>query len=245
MKILGIDPSLKCTGYCIMVSGDNEKHDGYVYAGSISTKPMELNERIHEIIMRLEVRLQDSLIGNGYGYDLDMVFIEGEAMQASGQVVQLAELCGAIKYHFTSKGIKVLTYTPSQARKMSLGKGTIPFKKDKQMKEYIDFIRDKIRSENQPYNFGYDDADRYDALVIAHAASHETYEPAMSMLCNPELILMRLHDEKILTKNHQKVYSFGTGKKKVKFKTWDKVPNEISSVLLKRYCEIFEKGRGT
>ena len=121
---------------------------------------------------------------------------------------------------------------------MMLGKGTIPFKKDKQKKEYIDYIRDQIRTDAQPYQFGYDVADIYDALVIALAGAREWYDIGMTAVCNPELILMRLHDEKILTKNNKKVYSFGTGKKKVKFKELLDAGKETWTYLIKRYSEI-------
>lgn len=244
MKILGIDPSLSCTGLCLIIDGHDEKYNHEIETGFIKVPPCELNTRINEIINRIENFLIDSWIGDGVGYEhLTAVFIEGEAMKGSGQVVQLAELCGAIKHHFTSHGIKVLTFTPSQARKLELGKGTIPFKKDKQKKEYIDFIRDKIRTEAEPYDFGYEVADIYDAIVIAKAGAREWYDIGMTAALNPELVEMRLHDEKILTKNNKKVYSFGTGKKKVKFKKLSEVDNETWTYLVQRYSEIL--GRDT
>ena len=243
MKILGIDPSLSCTGLCFIHT------DGYLseYSPSYfeSDKTLDINSRVDDIIHHINNWLAYCMESHKYDWTLDAVFIEGEAMQASGQVVQLAELSGAIKYFFTTRGIKVFTYTPSQARKMVLGVGKIPFDKTKQKKEYIDFIRDKIRSDEYPYDFGYEIADQYDALVVAKAGEIEMLFGPSPAFVDQNLMAMRLHDHKVLTKNNKGVYTFGTGKKKVQFKKLSKADSKTYSSLLERYREIIAIRSGT
>jgi len=225
MKILGIDPSINCTGWCFI---DQYHMD----VGSIKTDPKHSTlTRIIDIVDELEVRFNDE--------GIDYVFIESEAYGAkSSSLIQLCELMGALKVSMNQiAGLKshVLTYTPSQARKMILGGGTIPVdKKDK--KTYIDYIKSKIATTYYKMDYGYDSTDIYDAIVLAKAGEMETFQPSLS---DHNLITMRLHDEKILTKNNKKIYSYGKGKSKVTFKDLSKVDKKTFSELMRKYESIF------
>lgn len=231
MILLGIDPSFTKTGWSIMRLND-EGGVLHTSGGGIASDPStSLLQRITHIVNEL-TSLDFS--GNGKTEMPDYVFIESEAYGGSGQVVQLSELTGAIKHWFHQFGSKVLTFTPLQARKMVLGHSKVPYHKEKQMEKYIDFIRSHARDHVYDMDFGYGDADRYDACVIVKAGRLELLYPD-SM---ENLMLMRLRDEKFLVKNRKGLYTMGKGKNKVQFKTLKTVDKKVVKQLLERYREI-------
>lgn len=228
MVILGIDPSLTSTGWCLI---KNDK----ILAGSVSSNPEQSTlKRISHIIEQL---WDTHVLVNKFGLPPDYVFVESEAMSGSGQVVQLSELCGAIKHMYNINRCKVLTFTPLQARKIALGTHKIPHDKNNDLKGYVDFIRSYLREDISQYDFGYDDSDRYDACVLAKAGLIELTTVKDSFF-DENLMLMRLRDEKILVKNRKGLYTIGSGKKKVQFRNLKKVGDDVIKVMYERYREI-------
>lgn len=217
MKILGIDPSLKSTGWCVLeyYNTMSVSESGFISTPDTSTTVQRIGQ------------IADELYSKRLFSECEYVFMESEAYGAKGRsLVQLAELAGAIKYAIPN----TLTFTPSQARKLVLGSGKVPEKgSSKKSKEaYCAFIEARIGLHLEPVT------DIYDAFVIARAGLYELLTPDP----NEDLMMMRLHDEKLVGKSNKGLYTFGTGKKALKFKALSKLQPEIQEELKKLYKGI-------
>lgn len=217
MIILGIDPSLNCTGWCMW---DDEARTWEI--GTIEPPTnISVTKKIHMIVSKFEEIRKNRHV--------EYCFIEAEAYYGQGNVVQLAELLGALRQHFWGLATWTFTYPPTMARKIVLGVSNIPYDKKKDPKKYCDFIRSKTRLLTTN-----DSPDIHDAFIICQAGIKEL----SSIDIDKKLATMRLHDEKILTKNRKNIYTFGKGKKKVTFKLLSKVDKETFSLLERKYREI-------
>jgi len=164
-------------------------------------------------------------------------FIEGEAYGAkSSSIVQLSELCGAIKTSFLQKGHRILQLPPSMARSMILGTTKLPEKGTSKAKTkvYCDWMIQKM-------NLGVTNnglkTDQMDALVIAKAGSMELLK------LHTKLLLMRLTDHKVLVKSRKGTYTMGRGKTKISFRNFEKLEEKTKELLILKYeNEILQKG---
>lgn len=119
--ILGIDPSLVCSGLCVI---DNNKNNKLIYFEKIETKPKQ-NNRLFYIISKIQ-----DVINN---YNISVIKIEAgytiskkEKVHQRGNqksIIQLAELRGCIKYISQLNNIKLYEYEPCSVKKYISGKG--------------------------------------------------------------------------------------------------------------------------
>jgi crossover junction endodeoxyribonuclease RuvC len=222
MKILGIDPSLSCTGWCIITIG--EVNNGIEW-GYIKTDPSQSTSKR---IKYINNQIIDMMVKNTFDY----VGIESESMNSrSSSMVQLWELTGVLKNSCYSMRTTVLMFPPLMARSIVLGTTQTPKKgsSKKSIKEYCDWMKSKLLKA-----YPEDITDVYDAYVVAESARIEL----IGSKTNFKLAQMRLCDEKILTKSRKKLYSYGIGKKKVQFKDLSKVDEPTFSELMRKYREI-------
>jgi Holliday junction resolvasome RuvABC endonuclease subunit len=224
MIILGVDPSFTCTGWCLIDTDLVEVLD----AGEIDcTDKLSITKRIFDICNRLFYVTLPHRVTHFY--------IESEAFGAKGHVIQLAELTGALKMLY-SDSIN-LSFSPRMARKIVLGKGDIPLDKKKDPKAYCKYIRDNSHGLLSDPKFDHLGPDAMDAYVIALAGYEElTSIPPIT----DEVLLMRLRDERIITKYKGK-YSFGTGKNKITFKNINKLDVNTLEVLVDKYWSLLER----
>lgn len=226
MKILGIDPSLSCTGWCLI-----DSKTCLVMAGEIRSDPEQrTTSRITHICHELQ------LVMFPFGTVKHKVFTESEANGAKGKVIDLAHLNGVIQYSLRYHS--PMSFPPSLARKYWLGKGIIPFDKKKESKKYCEFIRSHSGAWLSDPKFDSLGPDAMDACVIALCGLKE-YQESQGPIYYEPLVFMRLHDEKILTKYKGK-YSYGSGKKKQTFKTMNKLDAYTKNLLLEKYRCILE-----
>lgn len=111
--ILAIDPSLVCSGLCII---DNENNNKLIFFDKIETKSHQ-NNRLFYIISKI-----DKLIKT---YKIEKIKIESgytNSKNAKG-AIQLAELRGCIKYISELNNIKLFEYAPKSVKKYITGDG--------------------------------------------------------------------------------------------------------------------------
>lgn len=104
---LGIDPSLICSGICII---DDNKNNKIIYFEKIETKTGQQN-RLLFIITKIEKLIKI--------YKIDKVKIESgytNSKNAKG-AIQLAELRGCIKYISELNNITLFEYAPKSVKK--------------------------------------------------------------------------------------------------------------------------------
>lgn len=110
--ILGIDPSLRSTGFCIATKTGN-----IVAAGRIATGKNDHGAALREIYNRLEELIDV--------YDVETVVLEGHFMGKNAHtLITLAQVRGVIIMLAYDRGIKLITYPPAAIKKTFTGKGT-------------------------------------------------------------------------------------------------------------------------
>lgn len=112
---LGIDPSLNSTGWCVLFA------PGDFVSGTIKlTKGKERGAvRTTYIIEQLR-DIIDQFGGPSY---FTCVGVEGYAIHARGQIWQLAELGGVVRFNLSAWGMSFVVPTPTQVKKFATTDG--------------------------------------------------------------------------------------------------------------------------
>ena len=139
MIVMGIDPSITCTGICI---SDGHKHI-YNIITSKNTKKLRnfAHNRVHiTIYNKLETKglsnemRETSKTDNIYNiicainalidaHHPDLVVMEGVAFNATGTVADLAGLNYIIRYILKTRNIPFIIATPTTIKKFAVGNG--------------------------------------------------------------------------------------------------------------------------
>lgn len=106
--VIGIDPSLTCTGLVGLENGTLVLHN-----------TLEVKERGVERLLRLESMLQGKL----REYKPSLVVVEGYAFARANQAHQMGELGGMIRMLLAKLGINWIEVAPTQVKKFCTGKG--------------------------------------------------------------------------------------------------------------------------
>lgn len=110
MNILGIDPSLSSSGYCVIRKG------GSISAGTIPVKKAKGNERLGYI--------RDKFKQIILKHKIDIIFIEGYSFGSQGRsFLSLAELGGVIRLLFYEMNIPYYQIYPLAVKKFITGVG--------------------------------------------------------------------------------------------------------------------------
>ncbi len=116
MKILGVDPGSRITGFGLIQA--NKLKISYIASGCIRTKG-ELTERITTIFSEIEQIVME--------YKPDIVVIERAFMRPDrpnpDAAIKLGHARGAIISAVGSKSIEMVEYSPNQIKKAIVGKG--------------------------------------------------------------------------------------------------------------------------
>ena len=161
--ILGLDPSLSSTGYCIM-----SKKQEIVTLGKIVTKvnkktPTE-EDRIFVICDTLDKLIKE--------HEVTSIAIEDQFLHKNPKTtMKLSRLRGALGYMLKVNNCSVEHFPPSAVRKIIMGDGTA----DKE--EVANFIQDKYKGNEDIMELGEfcdrnckaKNSDIYDAIAIATA----------------------------------------------------------------------------
>ena len=155
MKIIGIDPSLTCTGYAVL---DNNKLIDY---GSIKTKPdQELRDR-YKIIFKIIWDVVNE-------YKPDAMGIESQYLCGinSNSILKVVEVAGIIEGLFytyceiSDKAKRIMLVSPSQA-KSAVGVGKMKRKESKEaVKKMVSLMYKEVDKKGITQ-------DVYDAISIA------------------------------------------------------------------------------
>lgn len=118
---VGLDISITGTGVVVL-----DKQLQRVVAECIKTKPQDdWYGRVNNIVSRIFEYIPDPVFC--------MVFVEDYAFAAKGQVFNIAELSGIIKYRMWVDGYRFLRIPPTSLKKFTTATGTAP--KELMMKE--------------------------------------------------------------------------------------------------------------
>ena len=127
-KIAGVDYSLTCPGIYI-------KHvDKYLAIPSGKIKQTSYLDGKVTLIQALDSKqplierykfLAEKTISFLLKYNVDIVHLEGYSFGSKGQVFNLAENCGVLKYLLDSLDIELKIIAPSELKKFATGKGNV------------------------------------------------------------------------------------------------------------------------
>lgn len=123
MRILGIDPSLRSTGLCVL-EDDKIIHTEAIEIKKTPQDNLERMERIYKIVKRICEVIEE--------FKVDVVGLEQQYYMAGRRavVISLSELIGSIKFAIYLKFKRAVAFslTVAEIRKLTLGKA---FHKDK------------------------------------------------------------------------------------------------------------------
>lgn len=154
MKIFGIDPGSRVTGYGVIESNGN--HSKYIDSGIISTKSKNIPERlriIYQEIEKLVIHHQPNVIS------IENVFMHKNADSALklGQA-KAAAICGTFKIN-----VSVFEYAAREVKQAVVGTGAAEKEQLQQMVKIILGIKNK--------DLKLDESDAL-AIAICHAHSY-------------------------------------------------------------------------
>ena len=146
--ILGLDLSLTATGIVVLDGEDLVKADTVGYSLKRASSEKERIERLTMITGRIMGAIKQ--------FEVKEVCLEGYAYSARGAQNDLGELHGVVKTQIYL-GFRIVPriISPSQARKLALGKGNLP--------------KDKVLDLLTKRGYKLADHNQGDALVIAQA----------------------------------------------------------------------------
>lgn len=152
--ILGVDPGTVCTGYGIICSDDRGVWRVIDYGCIKPPKKMKLSDRYLAIYEGI-----DQLLST---YPIDAVVVETQYVNKNKQsAIKLGMARGVILIPAKKKGIKVIEYSPSKAKKAVVGRG-LATKKQVQM-----MLQKLLALEIVP-----EPEDAADALALALCHAH-------------------------------------------------------------------------
>ena len=155
MRIFGIDPGSRITGYGIIDTQGNKSI--YVGSGTIVTKGKEFHERLHVIFKEIETLTAQN---QPHVVAIENVFMHRNADSALklGQA-KAAAICGTFK-----SGLTVYEYAAREVKQAVVGKGSA----EKEQVQYM--VKIILGIKNRELRL-----DESDALAIAicHAHSYE------------------------------------------------------------------------
>lgn len=160
--ILGLDPSLSCTGYCVMDIDSGVILD----LGKIATKKdnMTEEERVFTITSKIEKVVIE--------YGVTNVAMESQFLHKNPKTtMQLSRLRGALVYMLMSNNCIIEHLAPSSVRKLMMDNGSA----DKE--EVADFIKNKHSDNKKVIDLGEfcdrnckaKNSDIFDAIGVAEA----------------------------------------------------------------------------
>ncbi len=157
MKILGIDPGLKRTGYAVLKMGSRKPI--VVEGGIIRTKPENsLAERVHEIGKSLSELLSTHQIDT---LAIEQVFSLPKNPKSA---LLMAHARGTILYVARTHNLNVIHYTPTQVKRILTGTG-------KAAKDQVELaVRQELgfKAQLEPHDL----ADAF-AIAICHFYHHQ------------------------------------------------------------------------
>lgn len=158
--ILALDPSLSCTGICVM--SDNEE---VIFIDKIHTSPKdEEDKRIYTVCKYIENIIQK--------YSINIIALEGQYHSVNAKTgLQLSRLRGAIAYVIQENNAKSIYMQPATVRKLLTGNGRAS------KEDVYDYIVDKYKGHKflesiMPFcdrSCKDKNSDIYDAISIALA----------------------------------------------------------------------------
>ena len=108
--VLGCDPSTK-TGLAVVKNGE------VVYTGRIETsKEEDIHIRAARIVKGVEALLDE--------YDVELVSIEGYAMNGGFTIIQMVTIGAMLRAAFFRKGVEWFEIPPKKLKQLITGKGT-------------------------------------------------------------------------------------------------------------------------
>lgn len=109
-NILGIDPSTR-TGVAVVIGGET------VHMDRIDTcKEEDILVRATRIVRKLKYLIEE--------YQIDLVVIEGYAMNGGFTIVQMVTIGAMIRSMLLEEGMEYLEVPPTTLKKITTGKGT-------------------------------------------------------------------------------------------------------------------------
>lgn len=147
MIILGIDPSLRSTGYGIVEVQDNQVK--YLYSGTILTNPkLELSRRLLEMSKQINQVIQQ--------YQVELACCETMFLSKNFKsVMKMAHVRGVIFSALANHEVEIYEYSPREIKKSITGNGNAS-------KDQVKFMITRILQIDD--SIGYDQSD---ALAVA------------------------------------------------------------------------------
>lgn len=149
MKILGIDPSLTCTGYSIFDYNSENDCCLFDYGKVSSNKDDLLCVRIKKMTDFIEKKIKDN--------NIDIISCEDQyAGMNYDTLKKLSHVRGQIMYLASLYEIDMHLYSPGQVKKLFQGKGNCS-------------KAEMIKTANKKYNLNLDDDNIADAIACAYS----------------------------------------------------------------------------
>ena len=172
MRILGIDPGLRITGYGIVeVDPSDPGSDARIVEGGVIRIPTDLPlpvrlRRLHEDVLSVIDDLAPGLVS------VESVFAHPERA-ATG--VRMGHARGVILLAAAMRGIEVVEHAPAQVKKSLTGDGSA----DKARMQLAIAARCRLDAPPEP-------PDVADALAIALCAAHRLDGPEFTSTASPD-----------------------------------------------------------
>ncbi len=189
MRVLGIDPGTRATGYGVV--GEDARRIYFVGAGTIKTSGrLSLPKRLRQIFEGLTQVISD--------FQPDAIAVENTFLSNNfATALKLGQACGVALLSAELSGLKVYDYTPSQVKLAVVGHGAA---EKEQVQKMVDYLLGLKGTEKDPAS-GLASAGRIDrshhasdalAVAICHLHSRNLREMEISDAAPEKLLTLRV-----------------------------------------------------
>ncbi|MCI0528286.1 MAG: crossover junction endodeoxyribonuclease RuvC [Nitrospira sp.] len=177
MRVLGIDPGTRATGYGIV--GEEARRIYFVGAGTIKTSGrFTLPKRLRQIFEGLTQVISD--------FQPDAIAVENTFLSNNfATALKLGQACGVALLSAELSGLKVYDYTPSQVKMAVVGHGAA---EKEQVQRMVDYL---LGSKGVQRDGSHHASDAL-AVAICHLHSRNLREMEISDAAPEKLLTLRV-----------------------------------------------------
>jgi len=180
MRVLGIDPGTRATGYGVVGESDSGTRRLYfVGAGTIKTSGrLSLPKRLRQIFEGLTRVIAD--------FQPDAIAVENTFLSNNfATALKLGQACGVALLSAELSGLKVFEYTPSEVKLAVVGHGAAE-------KEQVQKMVDYLLGSKSVELYGSHHASDALAIAICHLHSRNLREMNLSKEADEKLLALRV-----------------------------------------------------
>lgn len=177
MRVLGIDPGTRATGYGVV--GEESRRLYFVGAGTIKTSGrLSLPKRLRQIFEGLTRVIAD--------FQPDAIAVENTFLSNNfATALKLGQACGVALLSAELSGLKVFEYTPSEVKLAVVGHGAA---EKEQVQKMVDYL---LGSQSVGLSGSHHASDAL-AIAICHLHSRNLREMNLSKEADEKLLTLRV-----------------------------------------------------